>query len=71
MMMTMHTDSLLGVVEESQSRLHDAALMAVSAKGVAARGNATATLAQESMFAEAMLAAMHARFAEGKEVTRS
>ena len=68
-MMTKDTDSLLGVLERSQSRLQDAATTVTTAKGVAARGEASAALAQESMFAEAMLAALHARFAESKEVT--
>jgi hypothetical protein len=68
-MTTMHTDSLLNVLEQSQVRLTTAAGAVTSVKGIAARGAATAALAQESMFAEAMLAAVKARIAESKEVT--
>ena len=69
-MTTMHTDSLLNVLEQSQTRLQDDASMAAGSKGLAARGVATTALAQESMFAEALLSALHARFSECKEVTR-
>lgn len=69
-MMTMHTDSLLNVLKQSQTRLESDAGAVAGGTSVAQRGAATSALAQESMFAEAMLAALHARVAESKEVTR-
>jgi len=68
-MMTMQPDSLQNILQESTVRLEHAASTVANAHGIATRGAAAASLAQESMFAEAMLAAVHARIAENKEVT--
>jgi hypothetical protein len=69
-MMTNQNDSLPAVLESSRLRLETAARGLSSAHGIAERGNAAAAMARESLFAEAMLAEVHARFAEAKEVTR-
>jgi len=69
-MMTIQSDSLPAVLESSTLRLETAARALSNAHGIAARGSAAAGMATESLFAEAMLAALHARIAEAKEVTR-
>ncbi len=63
------TESLTQVLEQSQARLQTAEKAVASTASVAERGVASAQVAQESLFAEALLGAMHARFAACKEAT--
>jgi hypothetical protein len=69
-MMTMQSDTLQNVLDASMLRLETSARSSANAVGVAARGRAAAETAKESVFADAMLAALRARVAEYKEVTR-
>jgi hypothetical protein len=69
-MMTMQSDTLQSVLEMSMQRLETSARSMANERGIAARGRAVAETSKESVFADAMLTALHSRFAEYKEVTK-